>query len=132
MAKRTLYGTVIVTYRCNARCNMCDQTLPIPASKQLPGPACLYQFRRSTSRGDYVLYFGRFSEEKGTRTLLEACRALQEIPFVFAGTGLYSLHYFSTIFRHCVKIYIFTVAAVLLTQRLVHQTGYTGHRAGTV
>ena len=24
MGKRTLYGTVIVTYRCNARCNMCD------------------------------------------------------------------------------------------------------------
>ncbi len=24
MAGRTLYGTVIVTYRCNARCNMCD------------------------------------------------------------------------------------------------------------
>ncbi|WP_289286011.1 radical SAM protein [Parablautia intestinalis] len=24
MVKRTLYGTVIVTYRCNARCNMCD------------------------------------------------------------------------------------------------------------
>lgn len=24
MAKRTLYGTVIVTYRCNAHCNMCD------------------------------------------------------------------------------------------------------------
>lgn len=36
---------------------------------------------------DYVLYFGRFSEEKGIRTLLEACRALPEIPFVFAGTG---------------------------------------------
>lgn len=36
---------------------------------------------------EYVLYFGRFSEEKGTRTLLEACRALPEIPFVFAGTG---------------------------------------------
>ena len=36
---------------------------------------------------DYVVYFGRFSEEKGTRTLLEACRALPEIPFVFAGTG---------------------------------------------
>ncbi len=35
----------------------------------------------------YVLYFGRFAEEKGTRTLLEACRALPEIPFVFAGTG---------------------------------------------
>ncbi len=24
MTKRTLYGTVIVTYRCNARCTMCD------------------------------------------------------------------------------------------------------------
>lgn len=24
MSKRTLYGTVIVTYRCNAHCNMCD------------------------------------------------------------------------------------------------------------
>ena len=24
MARRTLYGTVIVTYRCNAKCNMCD------------------------------------------------------------------------------------------------------------
>lgn len=36
---------------------------------------------------DYVLYFGRYSEEKGTETLLEACRALPEIPFVFAGTG---------------------------------------------
>lgn len=36
---------------------------------------------------DYVLYFGRFSEEKGTKTLLDACGALPEIPFVFAGTG---------------------------------------------
>lgn len=36
---------------------------------------------------DYVLYFGRFSEEKGTKTLLDACKALPEIPFVFAGTG---------------------------------------------
>ncbi len=37
--------------------------------------------------GDYVLYFGRYAEEKGTLTLLEACRALPGIPFVFAGTG---------------------------------------------
>lgn len=36
---------------------------------------------------EYVLYFGRFSEEKGIVTLLKACRALPEIPFVFAGTG---------------------------------------------
>lgn len=36
---------------------------------------------------DYVVYFGRFSEEKGTRTLLEVCKALPQIPFIFAGTG---------------------------------------------
>ena len=36
---------------------------------------------------DYVLYFGRFSEEKGINTLLAACRDLSEIPFVFAGAG---------------------------------------------
>ena len=43
--------------------------------------------QNSNTKKDYVVYFGRFSEEKGTRTLLEACRALPEIPFVFAGTG---------------------------------------------
>lgn len=36
---------------------------------------------------DYVLYFGRFSEEKGIGTLLKACRELPEIRFVFAGSG---------------------------------------------
>ncbi len=41
----------------------------------------------TAEKGDYVLYFGRFSAEKGIRTLLAACRALPDIPFVFAGTG---------------------------------------------
>ncbi len=36
---------------------------------------------------DYVLYFGRFSKEKGVETLIEVCKRLPEIPFVFAGTG---------------------------------------------
>ena len=36
---------------------------------------------------DYVLYFGRYSPEKGIRTLLEACRKLSDVPFVFAGSG---------------------------------------------
>ena len=40
-----------------------------------------------TEKRDYVLYFGRFSREKGIDTLLKAARALPEIPFVFAGTG---------------------------------------------
>lgn len=41
----------------------------------------------SDERGDYVLYFGRYSREKGIETLLEACRELPQIPFVFAGSG---------------------------------------------
>lgn len=36
---------------------------------------------------NYVLYFGRFSEEKGIRTLLEVCKELPEVKFVFAGSG---------------------------------------------
>ncbi|ELC8330631.1 glycosyltransferase family 4 protein [Clostridium perfringens] len=36
---------------------------------------------------DYILYFGRFSEEKGIGTLLDVCRELPDIPFVFAGSG---------------------------------------------
>lgn len=40
-----------------------------------------------TPKKDYVLYFGRFSREKGIDTLLKACRDLPDIPFVFAGNG---------------------------------------------
>lgn len=35
----------------------------------------------------YVLYFGRFAEEKGVKTLIETCKRLPEIQFVFAGNG---------------------------------------------
>lgn len=35
----------------------------------------------------YVLYFGRFSKEKGVETLLQVCKRMPQIPFVFAGTG---------------------------------------------
>lgn len=36
---------------------------------------------------DYVLYFGRYSKEKGIETLLKVCESLPEIQFVFAGDG---------------------------------------------
>lgn len=35
----------------------------------------------------YVLYFGRYSEEKGIHTLVKAVKELPEIPFIFAGNG---------------------------------------------
>lgn len=41
----------------------------------------------NVDKKDYVLYFGRFSEEKGIRTLVEVCKQLPHINFVFAGSG---------------------------------------------
>lgn len=38
---------------------------------------------------DYIIYFGRYSKEKGMETLLKVCKELPEIPFVFAGAGPY-------------------------------------------
>lgn len=42
---------------------------------------------KQTDKKEYVLYFGRFSEEKGIGTLIDVCKSLPEISFVFAGTG---------------------------------------------
>lgn len=42
---------------------------------------------KDTEKKDYVLYFGRFSEEKGIGTLIQACKELPKIQFVFAGSG---------------------------------------------
>lgn len=36
---------------------------------------------------NYILYFGRYSREKGIETLLKICEKLPDIPFVFAGNG---------------------------------------------
>ena len=33
------------------------------------------------------MYFGRFSEEKGIKTLISVCKNLPKVQFVFAGTG---------------------------------------------
>ena len=43
--------------------------------------------RQETRKKDYVLYFGRYSKEKGIGTLIQAAKALPQIPFVFAGSG---------------------------------------------
>ena len=42
---------------------------------------------KGTEKKDYVLYFGRFSEEKGIGTLIQAAQELPDINFIFAGTG---------------------------------------------
>lgn len=42
---------------------------------------------KETKKKDYVLYFGRFSKEKGIDTLIEVCKSLPDVQFIFAGTG---------------------------------------------
>lgn len=43
--------------------------------------------QKNCEKKDYVLYFGRYSQEKGIGTLVHAAKALPHIPFVFAGSG---------------------------------------------
>jgi len=42
---------------------------------------------KSVEKEDYILYFGRFSEEKGIKTLIDVCKLLPDVTFIFAGKG---------------------------------------------
>ena len=42
---------------------------------------------KETEKKDYVLYFGRYSQEKGIKTLIKAAESLPNIQFIFAGSG---------------------------------------------
>ena len=42
---------------------------------------------KQVTKKAYVLYFGRFSEEKGIGTLIKVCKELPDVQFIFAGTG---------------------------------------------
>lgn len=44
-------------------------------------------YEKKTTDREYVLYFGRLSEEKGVDTMLEVCKRLPDVQFVFAGIG---------------------------------------------
>lgn len=44
-------------------------------------------YLQTNCKKDYVLFFGRYSEEKGINTLLNVCNTLPNINFVFAGSG---------------------------------------------
>lgn len=43
--------------------------------------------KKNVEKKDYVLYFGRYSQEKGIKTLIQAAKELPQIQFVFAGNG---------------------------------------------
>lgn len=43
--------------------------------------------KRAVQKKEYVLYFGRYSVEKGIDTLIQVCKDLPDVNFIFAGTG---------------------------------------------
>ncbi len=43
--------------------------------------------QKKIEKKNYVLYFGRYAQEKGIDTLINAAKELPQIPFVFAGSG---------------------------------------------
>lgn len=42
---------------------------------------------KDVEKKEYVLYFGSFTETKGFKTMVEACKKLPDVKFVFAGKG---------------------------------------------
>lgn len=45
------------------------------------------EYEKKSGDKQYVLYFGRLSEEKGVSTLLDVCKSLPDVKFIFVGTG---------------------------------------------
>lgn len=63
-------------------------TNPVFASKTVAMHNFIEQAQwKETEKKDYVLYFGRYSQEKGIDTLIKVCKELQDVQFVFAGSG---------------------------------------------
>lgn len=42
---------------------------------------------KSVEKQDYILYFGRFAQEKGIGTLIKVAKELPDVQFIFAGSG---------------------------------------------
>ena len=43
--------------------------------------------KKDVQKQDYILYFGRFSQEKGIGTLIQVAKELPDVQFIFAGSG---------------------------------------------
>lgn len=48
---------------------------------------CNLPSQSSYEKKDYILYFGRYAKEKGVEILLEVCKELPQVSFIFAGGG---------------------------------------------
>ncbi len=94
--KRGTYKYIDKIICCSEFMKTKMDTNPVFASKTIAKHNFIegqYEGQRSedtgTSHEKYVLYFGRYSEEKGIRSLITVCKRLSEVNFVFAGRGEY-------------------------------------------
>ncbi|WP_296475613.1 glycosyltransferase family 4 protein [Acutalibacter muris] len=85
---RTVYKYIDTIICCSEFMKSKMESNPLFAKKSVT----LHNFvdrveQKTIAKKDYILYFGRFSKEKGIYTLIKACKELPNIQFVFAGTG---------------------------------------------
>lgn len=85
---RKTYNYIDATICCSQFMKIKMDTNPLLSGKTI----VLHNFIdkvewKETKKKDYILYFGRFSEEKGIGTLIDVCKQLPDIQFIFAGTG---------------------------------------------
>lgn len=83
-----VYRKIDTIICCSAFLKTKLDTNPILAEKTL----AMHNFvdeieKKQVEKKNYILYFGRFSKEKGTATMVQVAKELPEIPFVFAGSG---------------------------------------------
>lgn len=85
---KQIYRYLDVIICCSRFLKAKMDTNPILAGKTLVMHNFVERKRRTeTEIKEYVLYFGRFSKEKGVHALIEVCKELPDIPFIFAGAG---------------------------------------------
>lgn len=86
--KRGIYKYIDEIICCSGFMKRKMDTNPVFSDKTI----ALHNFVESVSKEDvikkkYVLYFGRYSVEKGIGSLIKACKELPEVKFIFAGSG---------------------------------------------
>ena len=85
---RTVYKYIDTIICCSEFMKSKMESNPLFAKKSVT----LHNFvdrveQKTIAKKDYILYFGRFSKEKGIYTLIKACKELPNIQFVFTGIG---------------------------------------------
>ncbi len=86
---RKVYGLIDTIICCSHFMKKTLDTNPILADRTI----AMHNFidkvdvNSANEKQDYVLYFGRYSDEKGVRVLIEASKMLPNVQFVFAGRG---------------------------------------------